>query len=402
MIAALKKLANKSRFGETLIYLALRVYSACYAVLFFFAGLIYPVQKNKIVFSNMKGKRFGDNPKYITEQLLLKNKNLDLVWLLNSNEDHTVPEGVRTVNNTVFQQVKELAGAKVWVDSNTKQAGFRKKKNQLYFETWHGSYGMKKIYGDIADKLSKIDAYMMKYNSARFDVMISNARRTTEVYSRAMWYHGEFIEAGSPRNDVFFQDPAPFKEKVDEYFKTAGKKLVLYAPTYRNNLLLDAYSLDFEMLKNSLAEKFGGEWIVLVRLHPHNLQDAEKFNVYNENVLNASQYDDMQELLAAADLLISDFSSCILDYVTKDKICFLYAADVEEYHEERDYYFDIRSLPFPLAENNEQMQKNISEFDYERYLENLHRLFDEVGLCETGHASETAAEYILNWMEKNQ
>ena len=110
----------------------------------------------------------------------------------------------------------------------------------------------------------------------------------------------------------------------------------------------------------------------------------------------------MQELLVASDVLISDFSSCILDFVTKDKICFLYASDVQEYRQERDYYFDIRDLPFPLAENNEEMRKNILQFDTEQYLEKLHGLFEEVGLCETGQASAASADYILNWMEKNQ
>ncbi len=401
MLNKIKKLAIKNKFFSNMIYACFKIYGILFYFIFCLTDFIFPIKKNKIVCCNMKGKRYGDNPKYITDILLQKEKNLDIVWLINDPTDTEIPKSVRAVKNDFWHQIYELSTAKVWIDSNTKQYGFRKRKNQLYIQTWHGSYGLKKIYGDIIDKVSKIDIANVKYNSRNTDIMISNAKRTSEIYRRAFWYQGNILENGSPRNDIFFKNNEDVKNKVRNYFGLSGKKVVLYAPTFRVDYRVSDLNLNYDILLQALSNRFWGEWVVLVRLHPNNLQDAKSFIQYTDKIINASEYDVMQELLVASDVLVTDYSSCMFDFVTNGKPCFLYASDIARYKEERDNYYELEDLPFPVATNEQELKEVITTFNADKYKKELNNLFEEVGLNETGHASEIAADYILKWMKEH-
>mgnify|MGYP003303169782 CR=1 FL=1 len=400
MLDKIKRFATTNKVTYRIIYFLFIVFEKLQSCLYL-CMRIFPIKENKIVFCSARGKRYGDNPMYISDELRNRKCKYELVWLLKENVEEDMPEGIRRKKYNIFTEAYELATAKVWVDSNLKYPGTRKRKGQLYVQTWHGSYGLKKIAMDLDDKLPLIDKRYYLYNSGIIDLMISNSKRTTEIYRRAFLYKGEMLEGGSPRNDIMFKNFEYELKKVKKYFELGKQRIVLYAPTFRNNYRLDDFNIEYEKIRQTLKKRFSGEWVVLIRLHPNNLCDAEKFLNYSENIKNASQYSVMQELLVAADILITDYSSCMFDFVTTGKPCFLYATDVEKYREERDYYFELEDLPFPLAENNEQLEENILNFDEELYQKKLKELFEQVGLCETGHASEKVADYIEQWMKEN-
>ena len=397
MIDQIKRIAQKNKFFNDLIYLGFRLFGVCYSILFYLFR-IFPVDQKKVVCSSNKGKRYGDNPKYIADALLEIRPDLHYVWLLNDPSNRELPKGIKPVKNSIIRQVYELATAKIWIDSNFKQYGFRKRKGQYYIQTWHGSYGLKKI-GKDRDQ-NRFDRDNTVYNMERVDLTVSNSKRTTEIFRKAFGYDGEILEAGSPRNDILFTDSGECRQKVDEALGTSGKRLLLYAPTFRSDFSLDAFNIDFSRLTRVLNDRFGGEWVILVRLHPNNLRDAASFMTYSETVISASEYDNMQELLAACELLITDYSSCMFDFVTTGKTCFLYASDIQAYKQDRDTYFELEELPFPLAVNNDELEVRIREFDPEKYGMELRKLFERVGLCESGIASRKTAEYILSRMEE--
>ena len=397
MVDRIKRLAQKNKFLNSIIYVCFRLFGLIYSLLFLFFRL-FPSDPKKIVGSSTKGKRYGDNPKYIADALLKMAPDLHYVWLLNDPDTRDLPEGIRPVKNSFIRQAYELTTARVWIDSNFKQYGFLKRKNQLYLQTWHGSYGLKKIAFD--RKQNRFDRDNTLYNMQRVDLTVSNSRRTSEIFRTAFRYDGQILEAGSPRNDLFFTDKGECREKVDAVFGTTGKHLLLYAPTFRSNFTLSAFDIDFERLKKVLEDVCGGEWVVLIRLHPNNIQDAAAFIQYSDHVMNASGYDNMQELLAASDLLITDYSSCMFDFVTTGKACFLYASDIMDYKQDRDTYFELEELPFPLAVNNDELEARIRDFDTVKYQKDLQALFERVGLCETGKASQETAKFILDWMER--
>lgn len=397
----IRKFAAKNKITYYIIFILFIVYEKVQSCLYIVLR-VFPIDNNKIVFCSAQGKRYGDNPMYISDELLNRKKNYKIVWLLKKEVREEIPAGVKRVNYNFFTKAYELVTAKVWVDSNWKCAGVLKRKEQLYIQTWHGSYGLKKIGMDLGKRLSLIDKRNYKHNKKIIDLMLTNSKKTTEIYKSAFEYNGKILEYGSPRNDVLFQNTEKICSKVRKYFNLQNQKIVLYAPTFRNNYRLDEFRLDYERLAWNLHRKYGGEWVVLVRLHPNNLGDAKKVTIYNETVKNASEYSIMQDLIVASDILITDYSSCMFDFVTTGKTVFLYATDVEQYRKERDYYFELEELPFPLAQNNEQLEKNILEFDENEYRINVKKLFEKVGLCESGEASQKAADYIENWIEDNK
>lgn len=404
LVDRIRRFAVRNKVTYFIVYVCFILHEKLLSLIYLLFR-IYPVNKNKIVFSSFKGMRYGDNPMYISDELLSRNKNYEIVWLLDKSVKADLPTGIRRCNYNFISIVRELATAKVWVDSNMKNSGFLKRKGQLYIQTWHGSYGLKKIAGDMEknsdNKLFAISQRDFKYNAKKTDIMLSNSTRTTEIYRRAFWYKGKILEYGSPRNDLFFRTSNIYREKVYKYFGLTEQHIVLYAPTFRNDYRTDDLKIDYERLRKSMQTRFGGEWAVLIRLHPFNLVDADDFIEYTDTVLNASEYSIMQELLVASDVLITDYSSCMFDFATTKKPCFLYATDVARYKAERGNYFELEELPFPVSENNEQLEKIILEFDSAKYEKELNVLFNKVGLNETGQASKKAVDYIEEWMASN-
>lgn len=397
----IRKLVGQNPAIERIVYICYLLYEQLRKLFFLFAR-IHPIDNKKIVICAMQGTRYGDNPFYISEILRNSGNDYEIVWLLNPNVKEELPKGIRRADySNIFESTKELATAKVWIDSNTKLSGFLKRKGQLYVQTWHGSYGLKKIGMDLGKNLPLIDRRNFLYNSKNEDIMVSNSRRTSEIYRDAFGYKGNIIEKGSPRNDMLLSNAEDYSEKVRSYFGLSeDKKLVLYAPTFRNDYRTDSMKLDFERLISDLEKKFSGEWVVLVRLHYKNLEDAKEFIEYSDRIINATDYGVMQELLAVVDVLITDYSSCMFDFATTEKPCFIYASDLEKYDKERGNYYSMEELPFPLATNNDELENVIGNYDKVSYINSLHELFDKVGLNETGKASEAVADYIIAWMNK--
>lgn len=397
----LKKISANSAFFENVVLGLYLVYAMLNKLLFVLARIV-PVIKKKIVFCNMKGVRYGDNPMYISEALHEKRPEYEIVWLIDEKNMEEIPHYARRVKYGYFNNLIELVTSSVWVDSNTKHLGTAKRKNQLFIQTWHGSYGIKKIALDLKEDLAKVDRLLYPYNSKIADVMVSNSKRTSEIFRRAFAFENKILEVGSPRNDIFSNSDTPgIVERVKSEFEIGDSHFVLYAPTWRKGYNMDFFNIDFEQVREALAKKYGGTWYVLIRLHPLNLKDAKNIK-YGKYIINASEYSVMQDLLVAADVLITDYSSCMFDYITKPKPCFIYAPDLEKYENDRGNYFKMSELPFPLAKDNGELVANIENFETEAYTQKVKELHDTVGLCETGRASELVADYIIDFIENGK
>lgn len=351
----------------------------------------YPLQMNKIVCSNFHGKGFGCNPKYIVNALLKKSKDLDIVWLGSSNDEF--PEGVRTVPYNSEEAFMEIATARVLIDNQLKFIGFMKRPDQFYIETWHGAIPLKKIALD-----NPLNQENKKYNERRalnynnIDLFTSNSGFCSRMCRRAFEYPGWILEEGYPRNDLLYEPQEQYKKNVCKMLHISeDSKLILYAPTFRTDRSLDAYQLEYQKVLDSL----GGEWKMLIRLHPH-VQGQAKNIQYSDRIINASMVPDMQELMAASDILVTDYSNIMFEFMISGRPCFIYATDIEAYQEERDYYFDIYHLPFPIATTSDELIERIHTFDQEKYLSDVKAFEKIVDLNETGTASEKVADIILD------
>lgn len=351
-------------------------------------------KKNRIVCQNFAGKGYGDNPKYIVEALLKSGRSYDIVWLVSEQGRYSFPKGVRTVKTNTFAEMFALATASVWIDNNRKKSTIWKAPDQFYIQTWHGFYPLKKLEKDAQDQLTPAYVESAKHDAQMTDLMVSGCKPRTNLYRTAFWYEGEIIECGSPRNDVLFQKNSELPHTVRRFFGLKDDvKVVLYAPTFRDNHSTAAYNINYHGLCDVLEQRFGGNWVCLVRLHPA-VSHLDGVVAYDERVINASVYDDIQELFVAADLLVSDYSDCIFEFALTGKPVFMYASDLDEYTRTRDFYYNIRDLYYPLAQTNEELREMICGFDSEEYRVKNERFLKEICSYEQGYASQTIAERI--------
>ena len=201
---------------------------------------IFPIKKNKVCFINFSGKGYGDNPKYITEEILKENEDIEIVWFVKNIEKvkKEFPSRVRLVKIFSLRYLYELATAKVWVNNSRFDQFVIKRKGQYYIQTWHGGLALKKIEYDAADKMSEYYHKVMKNDNNLMDVMISNSKFCTEVYRRAFRFKGDIKEYGTPRNDFLLQKHDDTITKIRNFFDIKeDNKILLYAPTFRDKYL---------------------------------------------------------------------------------------------------------------------------------------------------------------------
>lgn len=357
-----------------------------------------PINGKKIVVSSYYGRGYGDNPKYIVEKLLENKSRCQIIWLVyNKTEAVSLPEKVIPCKRNSFSAIYHLCTSKVWLD-NCRRTFMIKRKKQFYIQTWHGM-ALKRIERDVEENLSKSYVKTAKKDSKAIDIIISESKYMTEIYQKSFWYNGDIVEWGSPRNDIIVNHHKVnyLKNKICDYYnQPLETKFVLYAPTFRKSKDLEPYSVDFARLKQQCDKKFGGNFIVLLRLHPNIADKSDEMNVNDKFVLNASFYPDMQELLAVSDVVISDYSSLMFDFALSGKPCFQFATDIENYKLDRNFYLEMDKLPFDLATNNDELEKNIDNFNHSKYQNKLSTFFDNLGAVRDGKSSEKCAELIEN------
>lgn len=239
------------------------------------------------------------------------------------------------------------------------------------------------------------------FNSKDFftviDVILSGCEFKTNVYKNSFWYSGEVLNIGTPRADVFFNEEKILQNKkkvLDFYNLEDDAKILMYAPTFRQSHNLDIYNLDYSKLESVLVHKFGGKWKIIVRLHPNIAHLADELWLPN-TVLNVTSYKDMQELLCASDIVITDYSGLMFDFYIMNRPLFLFCTDFNEYtSKDRDLYFDFKELPFDLAKSNGELCDRIKEFDYQKYLSNVEIFRKKIGFCEAGYSCIEIIKYI--------
>ena len=369
-----------------------------------FLGFLFrflPIKSNKIVASNFHGKKFGDNPGAIVAELLKSHEDLDIVWVLDDvNYDSDLPGGVRRVKEGSVRQLFEMATAKVWIDNVRKYFYPKKRKGQFYIQTWHGSIGMKMVEAD-APNLPKEYIKDAKMDSKNADLFISGSKFLSGLYRKSFWYNGKIVEVGTPRLDKLITRGSDkeyvekLRHKVLNYIGIKDNpklKMVLYAPTFRRSKI--KHNIDFERLRASLKKRFGGEWIVLLRLHPNEANKNRLENDAIKGVYDCTGYPDLYELLPLADVVISDYSSLAFEAAMINKIIFLYAPDYHEYvNNDRGLYFDPKKdLPFPFSENNNDLEKDILNYKMKNNSSEMSKKF---GINETGKSAKYIAELIL-------
>ena len=347
-------------------------------------------------------KQYSCNPRYLTEYLLENNPEFEIFWVFKGNVDTSgVDKRIKCVRYKSLRYFLLVNTAEFFI-TNARTDPYRiywhKRKGQKYVMLWHGGVALKRIEKDAESQLSYSYLKKAKIDSKVCDLMVSGCRFQTSLLKEKFWYDGEILEKGIPRNDVFF-DKARHPEMRERICRKYGispdSRIVLYAPTFRRDKSIEPYRINWSRLVPELRKIYGTEKVsVLLRLHPNLIGKADASSLVNdESVIDVTRYHDMQELLCVSDLLITDYSSSMFDITMLKKPCMLYATDIEKYN--RGYYFDFAELPFPLAQNEEELIGNIRTFDSAAYEEAVESFFEKhIGLCEDGNASKAIAGWL--------
>jgi len=363
-------------------------------VFFYYFFRIFHIDNNKIFFQNFNGKGYGDNPKYIAEEIIRQGLNFRLIWAVSKNIKKVFPPLIITVPYKSLRSIYEEVTSKFWIDNCRKQLYVRKRKKQFYIQTWHGVIGLKKTEKDVEEQLSAYYVKQAKNDSLMINLFLSDSNYFTHLYKTVFWYDGEIFECGSPRDDILFNPSIDINSKVRNFFNIPeNTKIILYAPTFRDDFNEDSFNINSDFLINSLSKKTNEPWILLMRLHP-NITDNSKFFEFTNKTINASYYDDIQELLIASDIMITDYSSCMYEFALMNKPVFLYINDYDKYKNERDFYFDLLTLPFPHVNNVSELPNVILNFNLEKYLESVKLFFNKVGVVNEGIACKKVINRI--------
>ena len=370
---------------------------------------IFKIKNNKIVFMTFDGAGYGDSPKYIANNLLLTEKKYELIWLTKDITDTSIPKTIRPVKFPSLQATYELATAKIWVKNNMNIFDWGKRPGQKYLQTWHG-FGPK---NDLAaeDSKTRIHKILRDLNSrviaSKIDCYLSRSPIQSSIFRNSAghgYYKGEMLMIGSPRNDIFFHENKKLIENIRENLNLREKqKVLMYAPTYRNMLELPKTNLDYSLCIQSLQKKYGGEWIIFLRMHPALKEKISLPDNTMYDIRDVSSYPDIQELLLVTDILISDYSSITFDFALTRRQCILYVPDLEDYsNSDRSLHMSLETLPFRLAKSNHEVERQILMFNLEEYNREINEFIIKYNSAENGNATKKSIIWLGKQLGKDK
>lgn len=349
------------------------------------------------------GKQYSDNPRYISEKLHEISPKTEIVWLLNEGCRENVPDYVRCVPFGKREMKRELTDAAAWVDNSFIFAYAHnelfKGKSQLYIQTWHGDRGFKKCGYDWMGFTSDTRGIERGF----CDLTLAGSETIIPFFRNSYHLKGEIIMSGCPRNDCLVH-----RDRLREYETrqrlgiTNRTKILLYAPTFRDdgdNSQLTGFLRDINNVLEACRLYCDQEWVCLVRAH--HLSDAFSGESKVPDCMDVSSYPDMAELLAVADLLITDYSSSAGDFVLKkDAPIILYQPDREHFSEkDREMLFDIDRSPYLVAKTMQDLCTVISDLKQINIRENCDAILQFYRAHEDGNASERVAKKIVAHIE---
>ena len=325
-----------------------------------FLGLFIKTDE-QLVLMNGHGYRYNDSPRAIYEKMLetgIANR-YRIVWALNDPDGCVIPGNARKIKMDTLEYFKTALQAKYWIACVNIERGLHfKKKNQIYLNTWHGA------------SLNYVGNAVNGRNDFHFehiDYFCYNGEYEREFIKRDFNVRDEaLIPTGYPRNDALYeateQTRMDFRKKFDI---PDGKRIILYAPTWRESedgggSFKLAPPIDWKKWE----EKLGDKYVVFLRTHPYT---TELMNVtFNDFVRDYISYPQINDLLIAADVLISDYSSIQLDYAIlgRPQICFGY--DYDAYKAVRGFYFDMETtMPNGVMRDEDQVIEHLLTMNYE-------------------------------------
>ncbi len=321
-----------------------------------YKGLIrvLPRRHDLVLYEADCGKGYTGHPRYIYEETRRRRLPLKAVWSVSANRSH-FPSDVTTVRRMSWRYLWTMARAGWWVDSHGLPLAFPKPPGTRYLQTWHGqtikTVGLNSpdLRGDFAGPREQWRA-----NVARWDALVSPSAEFERIFVPSNEYAGPVLRHGSPRCDVLVHGDAQAVRRARRKLDIpADRKVLLYAPTYRDRSKFSGSSVRVDLER--LAEELDHEWVMLLRTHP-----VERFKVpehVRHFVRPAGSYPEINDLILAADALLTDYSSVMCDFAVTGKPIILFIDDWDEYgRAERGLNYDLPAIaPGPCVTTTDEL-----------------------------------------------
>ena len=305
---------------------------------------------------------------------------------------------------------KALAKAKYWFFNYKIKDYIYPNKNQVFVQCWHGT-PLKRLGCDLQhfdNAMNNLSEMKKRYKeeAKKFSYFLSPSKFASDRFI-SIWNMKEVkkencvLELGYPRNDFLYNytenDIKDIKQKIG--IANVEKKIILYAPTYRDNQHASGvgYTYKTEVDFDKLKQKLGQDYIILFRAHWLVANEFD-FDKYKGFIFDVSNYDDINDLYVLADMLITDYSSVFFDYANLRKPILFYMYDLEAYRDDiRGFYLDLKELPGPILKTEDEIIDNIKKFSSGvEFYNNTYKEFNQkFNYLDDGNAAKRVLETII-------
>lgn len=343
----------------------------------FFEKLL-KLEENWVVFFDLFSKNGnGDSIRPLAEELRKQRPDMKFFFCdKKKNRLEHIDMADEIITEKTFRFNYVCSKAKYIISPMGFPNGGKKRKGQVFVQTWHGS-AIKKLYLSRDSEDKKYKKYAKQFVNTDFfctqaDVHSKNLAEALDLP------FDKFVNTGLPRNDILFNATDAFKQNLKKKLGLPeDKKVILYCPTWRRYDYKAQLPFDLAKMKKEL----GDEYVLLLRSHvgkhtwvDKNNKPIEIFD--NEFSFNGGDYPECTHLYVISDLMITDYSSSVFDYAITRKPQILYIYDYEDYKKEFNLYFDYNEFaPFPKPINDEQLIDAIKNYPnindaYEDFIKN--------------------------------
>jgi CDP-glycerol glycerophosphotransferase len=299
-----------------------------------------PIDPDLAVFAAYWYAGYRCNPRAIYEKARELVPGMRGVWVVKREAVDSLPAGVEHVVAGTPEYYDTIARARYFVNNVNFPNHLVKREGAVHVMTHHGTplkkMGLDQQQSAVAGERMNFAALLRR--CARWDYSVSSNVFSTLVWEHAYPLRYESIESGYPRNDVLSTATDDDVRRIrEELGIEPGQTAVLYAPTHRE--YLDGYVPVLDA--RSVAGQLGAGHVVLARAH-YFYENAAQIH---GGVRDVSAHPSVEELMLAADVLVTDYSSIMFDYGVLDRPIVIHAPDWDAYRRLRGTYFDLMEAP---------------------------------------------------------
>ncbi|MEC1685798.1 CDP-glycerol glycerophosphotransferase family protein [Bacillus mojavensis] len=378
-----------------------RIIKGVFCTAYKLLSALLPVQHNKVVIASYREDHLSDNFKAVYEKLK-QDPSLRITLLFRKMDKGLIGRASYLLH--LFSSLYHLATCRVLLldDYYFPLYVVPKRKETVAIQLWHACGAFKKFgysivnkpFGPSSDYLKIVPVH------SNYDYAIVSAPAAVPHFAEAFQMEQEqILPLGIPRTDYFY-DQEHIRTVQDEfdraYPELKHKKKLLYAPTFRGSgHHQEGYAppLDLLQLKSALNHK---DYVVMLHLHPYMRQHARPEE--DDFVLDLSDSYSLYDLMAISDGLITDYSSVIFEYSLLKRPMYFYCPDLEDYLEERDFYYPFESfVPGPISRDTTSLVRDIENV-HEADTKRIEAFSQKFITHQDGKSSERVADFISSFL----